>query len=315
MHRAAVAARAGADDGGLVEFFGTFSLTISESKTKTMCMPILRAPAAKIVFNATGQQYRQTTPFTYLGGTVTEMPNLSDEIDRRIRAGWMGFKRYKRELYDRPKASLPSFKARMVTSEVEEVLLYGCATWTPLKGPYAKLRTTHHRMLLRILGTWCKSPNKRILSYKDAHRRTACESIEVTVPTGRLLWAGALFCMSNHRLLKRVMSGELENAEKRGPEGKEKEWTDYVADDLWLFGITRDWNAAALDPGVWYSTVHEEGCMFMAAWVKEEDKASNQRQKKREAEEADKIEIAPGVTVASSRRFRAALTWANPRTL
>ena len=45
--------------------------------------------------------------------------------------------------------------------------LIRCATWTPLKGHY-KLRTTHRRMLLRILGAWCKSTNKRILSYKDA---------------------------------------------------------------------------------------------------------------------------------------------------
>ena len=33
----------------------------------------------------------------------------------------------------------------------------------------------------------------------------------------------------------------------------------------------------------------------------------NGRQKKREAEEADKVEVAPGVTVASLRRFRTAL--------
>ena len=43
----------------------------------------------------------------------------------------------------------------------------------------------------------------------------------------------------------------------------------------------------------------------MAAWVREEENASNQRQKKREAEEADKVEVAPGV--ASLRRFRTAL--------
>ena len=168
-------------------------------------MPTPRAPATKIVFNATGQQYRQTTSFAYLGGTVTEMPNLSDEIDRRIRAGLMGFKRYKRELYDRPKASLLPLKARMMMSEVVEALLYGCVTWTHQK--YAKLRTTHHRMLLRILGAWCKSPNKRILSYKDALQRTKCESIVTTVRTRRLLWAGALLRMGDHRLPKRVMSG------------------------------------------------------------------------------------------------------------
>ena len=91
-----------------------------------------------------------------------------------------------------PKASLLTLKARMVRSEVVEALLYGCATWTPLKGHYAKLCTTHHRTLLRILGAWCKSPNKRILSYKDALQRTECESIETTVRTRRLLWAGAL---------------------------------------------------------------------------------------------------------------------------
>ena len=79
--------------------------------------------ATKIVFNATGQQYRQTTSLTYLGGTVTETPYLSDEIDRRIRAGWMSFKRYKRELYDRPKESLLPLKARMVRSEVAEAVL------------------------------------------------------------------------------------------------------------------------------------------------------------------------------------------------
>ena len=150
---------------------------------------------------------------------MTEMPNLLDEIDRRIRTGWMGFKRCKRELYDRPKTNLLPLKARMVRSEVVEALLYGCVTWTLLKSHYAKLRTTHHRMLLRILEAWCKSPNKRILSYKNALQRTQCESIEATVRTRRLLWAGAVLRMGDHRLPKRVMSGELENAGKRGPGG------------------------------------------------------------------------------------------------
>ena len=131
-----------------VVVFGTFGLNISVSKTEIMCMPIPRAPGPKIVFNATGQQYCQTTSFAYLGGTVTKTPNLSNEIDRRIRAGWMSFKRYTREWYDRPNASLLPLKARMVRSEVVEALLYGCATWTTLKGHYIKLRTIYLRMLL-----------------------------------------------------------------------------------------------------------------------------------------------------------------------
>ena len=45
----------------------------------------------------------------------------------------------------------------------------------------------------------------------------------------------------------------------------------------------------------------------MAAWVTEEEKASEKRQSKSEAEEAHKVEVAPGVTVANLRRFSAAL--------
>ena len=54
----------------------------------------------------------------------------------------------------------------------------------------------------------------------------------------------------------------------------------------------------------------------MAAWVREEENASNQRQKKRDAEEADKVEVAPGVvTVASlTKTFSNRVDWANPRT-
>ena len=36
---------------------------------------------------------------------MTETPNLPNEIDRRIRAECMGFRRYTRELHDRLKAS------------------------------------------------------------------------------------------------------------------------------------------------------------------------------------------------------------------
>ena len=132
MHRVAVAARAGADDGGLRRSLRhIWSDHLREQDGDHVHADLACTGNEDIVFNATGHQYRQTTYFTYSGGTATETPNLSDDIDRRIRAGWMGFKRIKRELYDRPKASLLSLKAWMVRSEVVEALLYGCVTWTP----------------------------------------------------------------------------------------------------------------------------------------------------------------------------------------
>ena len=48
-------------------------------------------------------------------------------------------------------------------------------------------------------------------------------NIETTARTRRLLKVGALLRTGDHRLPRRVMPGELENAGKRGPGGKEKE--------------------------------------------------------------------------------------------
>ena len=67
------------------------------------------------------------------------------------------------------------------------------------------------------------------LLYKDALKRTECESIDKTVRSRKLLRSGALLRIG----AKRVVSGELENAGKREPEGQGKEWTDGVADDRW----------------------------------------------------------------------------------
>ena len=55
--------------------------------------------------------------------------------------------------------------------------------------------------------------------------------------------------MGDPRLPKRVLSGELENAGKRGPRGKEKEWADCVAENRQLFGMTGDWTPPHLAPG------------------------------------------------------------------
>ena len=48
--------------------------------------------------------------------------------------------------------------------------------------------------------------------------------------------------MGDHRLPKRVILGELENAGKRGLGGTEKQWTDCVVEDRRVFGITGDWS-------------------------------------------------------------------------
>ena len=214
---------------------------------------------------------------------MTEVPDMSVEIARQTRACWMCIRRYLRELYDQPKVSL-SLKTRMVKAEaIEALFLYGCSTWTLRQEHYAKLRTVHRRVSLRIIGAQRKRPDDRMTSYNRALDITGCESIETTLRTRRLLWAGTLLRMSGGRLPKRIVFGNLEGAVRRGRGGKEKEWTDCVQSDIRAFGIAGDWKATALNAEVWVETVTEGGRRFMAAWRKEEVDASRHRQEKREA--------------------------------
>ena len=251
--------------------------------------PPPRTPRTRVRIEAAGQIYKQVQSFTYLGGTVTETLDMSVEIARRPCACWMRIRRHSRELYDQPKVALV-LKTRMVTAEAIETLLYGCSTWTLRQEHYAKLRTVHHRVVLRIIGAQRKRPDHRMTSYNHALEITRCESIETTLRTRRLLWAGTLLRMSGERLPKRIMFGNLEGAVRRGRGGKEKEWTDCVQSDIRAFGIAGDWKAMALKAEFWVDAVTEGGRSFMAAWRKEEQGAARHRQEKREATRLGKLQ-------------------------
>ena len=246
-------------------------------------------PSRLYRIEAAGQIYKQVQSFTYLGGAVTETPDMSAEIARRTSACWARIRRYSQELYGQPKVAL-SLKTRMVKAEAIEALLYGCSTWTLRQEHYAKLRTVHHRVLLRIIGAQRKRPDHRMTSYNRALEITGCESIETTLRTRRLLWAGALLRMSGGRLPKRIMFGNLEGAVRRGRGGKEKEWTDCVQSDIRAFGITGDWETMAVKAEVWVEAVTKGGRRFMAAWREEEEDAARHRQEKREATRLGKLQ-------------------------
>ena len=91
-------------------------------------------------------------------------------------------------------------------------------------------------------------------SYNRALEITRCVSIETTLRTRRLLWAGTLLRMSGGRLPKRIVFGNLEGAVRRGRGGKEKKWTDCVQSDIRAFGIAGDWKATTLRAEVWVET-------------------------------------------------------------
>ena len=118
-------------------------------KTAIMCMPAPHMIPVVMHVEADGQRYRQIQSFTYIGGVITDCPDVSTEIARWSDACWMRIRRYLQELCDWPNMPL-DIKIRMIKAEAGDVLLYGCVTWTTRQEHYRKLRTVHH-IFLRII--------------------------------------------------------------------------------------------------------------------------------------------------------------------
>eukprot|EP00752_Nemacystus_decipiens_P004772 g4343.t1 len=221
----------------IVEVFREFGLTVSERKTLTLVMRVKEKqppplPPPPLIIEAAGQRYAQTTEFRYLGGLVNEHGDLTREINHRSKAAWACFKRYKTELFDLPGAPF-GLKARLLKAEAVEALLYGCVTWSPRRDHYYRLlRTTHHQLLLRVIGYRRKRGTHRQLSYAQALKRVGCQSVEATIRQRRLLFAGAVARQPDKRLPKRLMFGELTGGEKPGRGSPEQNWLTCLKDDL-----------------------------------------------------------------------------------
>ena len=71
---------------------------------------------------------------------------------------------------------------------------------------YTKLRTVHHRVLLRIIGVQHKRPDHLMTSSNRALEITQCESIDTTLRTRRPFVGGDAH--PNERRALRVQCGE-----------------------------------------------------------------------------------------------------------
>ena len=132
----------------IVTACAALGLTVSEARTKIMCLSTKGGGHMPLIVTAVGQAYKQTVEFVYLGGAISADWDFSIvEVTRRIQRAWAWFGRYKMEIYDLLNVRL-RLKVRMLKAEVMETLLCGCVTWRPTKADYDRLRKVHYKMFL-----------------------------------------------------------------------------------------------------------------------------------------------------------------------
>ena len=182
-----------------------------------------------------------------------------------------------------------------------EAFLYGCMTWAPRNAHYRQLRTTHHKLLLRVIGYHRIHGTYRKMSYAKALKKTGSQSVEATIRQRRFLFAGALARQDDKRLPKRLLFAErLEGGEDPGPGQPAQHWQKSLRDDFKAFGALHGsaptdrrtfgvdrlvWTEAARKgEGVpWYTGVLLGAESFMASWHKSEEEASKLREVNRAA--------------------------------
>uniref|UniRef100_A0A8R1E8C3 Reverse transcriptase domain-containing protein n=1 Tax=Caenorhabditis japonica TaxID=281687 RepID=A0A8R1E8C3_CAEJA len=72
----------------------------------------------------------------YLGRTFADDGSLTEEIARRIRAGWTAFNTIRRELWQSPQ----KMRIRLLTTTVIQALTYGCETWASKESDTKRLQ-------------------------------------------------------------------------------------------------------------------------------------------------------------------------------
>ena len=203
----------------IVKVFRAFGLTVSEKKTEPLLMrapekaqqpgetPTSPLPGLEIA--TAGQKYNRVHQFVYLGGLITEDADLTQAINRRTKTAWGCFRKFSRDLFDRPSALL-RLKTRLLKAEAMKALLYGCMTWAPRNTPYWQVCTTHHKLLLRVIGYRRIHGTYRQISYAKALKKTGSQSVEAMIRQRRLLFARALARQGDKLPKQLLFAGRVE---------------------------------------------------------------------------------------------------------
>ena len=147
------------------------------------------------------------------------------------------------------------------------ILLSGSECWTTYRHQERRLNAFHLRCLRSILGvTWRDHiPNTEVLG------RLQCLDIRTILQKRRIRWTGHVLRMSDSRLPKSILYGEL--ADSPRPRGRPKlRFKDVLKRDLQRFNIdTGNWEKAAKSRLEWRQAIHQGSLQAHRKYLQECD--------------------------------------------
>ncbi|XP_072095160.1 uncharacterized protein [Mobula birostris] len=182
-----------------------FSLTISLKKTNVLGQGV-EHPLAITINN---YELEVVHEFTYLVSTITDSLSLDPEINRRIGRAASTFARLTKRVWENRKLTTHT-KVAVYRACVFSTLLYGSETWRLYSRQERRLNAFHLRSLRRILDiTWTdRVTNNEVLA------RAQIPSLFTLLQQRRLRWLGHVHCMSDGRIQKDLLYGELASGKR-----------------------------------------------------------------------------------------------------
>jgi hypothetical protein len=196
------------------------------------------------------EEVEGVTEYVYLGQLVKMENDKTDEIRRRIAAGWGAFAKYR----DILKSKMPMCLKRKVYNQcIQPAMIYGCQTWAVTKRMQDRLKTTQRSMERAMIGVTKRDHRTN----EWVRQQTGVQDIIVRIKQLKWQWAGHVARITDNRWTRAVTEW-LPLDQKRKKARPKVRWEDDIKKYI---GVT--WMRVGRNRKAWKH--HEEA--FIQQWI------------------------------------------------
>ena len=219
---------------------------LSRTKTEYMMCGFSTTSCEEEEVSLDGQVVPRKDTFRYLGSMLQEDGGIDEDVNHRIKAGWMKWRQASGILCD--KRVPQKLKGKFYRTAVRPAMLYGAECWPTKRRHVQQLGVAEMRMLRWM----CGHTRKDRVRNDDIRDRVGVAPIEEKLVQHRLRWFGHI---QRRPPEAPVHSGWLKRAEnvKRGRGRPNLTWEESVKRDLKDWSITKE---LAMDRGAWKLAIH-----------------------------------------------------------
>ena len=219
---------------------------LSRTKTEYMMCGFSTTSCEEEEVSLDGQVVPRKDTFRYLGSMLQEDGGIDEDVNHRIKAGWMKWRQASGILCD--KRVPQKLKGKFYRTAVRPAMLYGAECWPTKRRHVQQLGVAEMRMLRWM----CGHTRKDRVRNDDIRDRVGVAPIEEKLVQHRLRWFGHI---QRRPPEAPVHSGRLKRAEnvKRGRGRPNLTWEESVKRDLKDWSIIKE---IAMVRGAWKLAIH-----------------------------------------------------------